>query len=246
MEKDEELSILLDGKDFICRIRPSRRAKRIRLTIEDDGRLLVTLPVRKRSQEIPPLLYRYRKWILKKTKETQMKKLPPPFEFRDGSCLKVLDRSYSLSLRPAEADMVQWRFDQRSLIISSPRFSPSLIYRCVELWYRRMAQLFLDERVPFWAERLQVKPKAIRVKNQSTLWGSCSVRNNLNFNWRIMLLSQQAADYLIIHELAHLKQPNHSPEFWKLVENNCPEYRKHKNEIKDKNPWLKFPGHSVF
>jgi predicted metal-dependent hydrolase len=60
----------------------------------------------------------------------------------------------------------------------------------------------------------------------------------------MMLLSRGAADYLIIHELAHLRTPNHSPDFWKTVEEHCPDFKKHKTEIREKSPWLRFPAPS--
>ena len=94
---------------------------------------------------------------------------------------------------------------------------------------------------------MDVTPNKIYVKNQRTLWGSCSKKKNLNFNWRILLLSEKTADYLIIHELAHLKELNHSPKFWEFVRIHCPEYKTHKAELRNKDPWLKFPqkpGHS--
>ena len=244
MEIKDQSSIHLDGKTVTYTIRRSRRAKRIRMTIEDNGHLMVTVPYRNRLRDVPLTLQRYKKWILKKTQEAEKINLPPPFELENGSILRLLDFSYRLSLKPSEDNRIRSRFYNGALNIFGRQFSPPLIYRHVELWYRKMAQVFLEERIPFWAERLNVRPKAIRVKNQRTLWGSCSVKHNLNFNWRILLLSHGAAEYLIIHELAHLREPNHSQQFWGLVENHCPEFKEHKNEIKRKNPWLKFPENS--
>ena len=104
-----------------------------------------------------------------------------------------------------------------------------------------MARNFLRERIPYWAANLGVSPRDVKVKNQKTLWGSCSRQKNLNFNWRMMLLSPQAADYLIVHELSHLKHMDHSKIFWKMVERYCPDYKKNKRELRDKSHWLKFP-----
>ena len=127
------------------------------------------------------------------------------------------------------------------LTLTAPQFTPSLIYRGLEHWYRKMARLFLEERVSYWANKMNVSPKKIHVKNQRTLWGSCSKKKNLNFNWRILLLSERAADYLIIHELAHLKELNHSPKFWDFVGAYSPDYYIYKTELKLKDAWLKFP-----
>jgi len=241
MEAKNLHSIRLDGKTVYFTIRRSRRAKRIRMTIEDGGHLSVTVPMRSRLQDVPPVLRTHRKWILKKSGEAEKKKLVPPFEMRNGTTLKMLDFSYRLFFKPSIDGRTRWRFYHGALNISSRQFSPSVIYECIESWYRKMAQIFLEESVSYWAERINVAPKSIRVKNQKTLWGSCSAKRNLNFNWRIMLLSRGAAEYLLIHELAHMREPNHSPRFWQLVETHCPDFRKHKIEIKKKSPWLRFP-----
>lgn len=241
MRTKKALEIRLEGITVPYTIRRSRRARRVRLTVQDDGHLVVTVPIRSSLQEVSPMLQRYKRWILKKTKEKNKKRIPPPFELKNGSALKVLDFSYRLVLEPLEGRRTCWSFRNGALLISSPRFSPAVITRCVELWYRKLARLFLEERVPFWAKKLGVEPKTIRVKSQRTIWGSCSLERNLNFNWRILLLSQAAAEYLIIHELTHLKEPNHSPDFWRLVETHCPAFREHKEEIRKKSPWLRYP-----
>ncbi len=87
---------------------------------------------------------------------------------------------------------------------------------------------------------MELSARQVRVKNQQSLWGSCSRQGSLNFNWRIMLLTPAAADYLIIHELAHLRELNHSPRFWRLVAQHCPDYRLLKKELASKSHWLRF------
>jgi len=71
----------------------------------------------------------------------------------------------------------------------------------------------------------------IRIKNQKTCWGSCSVKGNLNFNYKILFLAPEVADYVIAHELCHLKQMNHSPKFWNLVSELIPNYKELKKEL---------------
>lgn len=74
--------------------------------------------------------------------------------------------------------------------------------------------------------------KRVAIKNQKTCWGSCSAHGNLNFNYKIMFLPAHLADYIIIHELCHLAELNHSPQFWKRVEELCPEYRACRRELR--------------
>ncbi len=245
MERSKIYSIILDGIHIDYRVRKSHRARNIRMTFEDEANLVVTLPSRRRFQDIELALFEHKNWILCKSKEIQTKrKIPPPFLLQDGAQLPILDKSYPLSLSVKNQKKARWYFQYNTLNITAPQLVPSIISRGVVQWYRTMAHLFLEDRVPYWSKNISVSPNNVRIKNQHTLWGSCSKKANLNFNWRILLLSKQAADYLIIHELSHLKEMNHSPKFWLLVKKYCPDYRTHKAELKRKNTWLKYPAES--
>ena len=245
MEREETYFTVLDGTRVAYRVRKSHRAKNIRITFEDEESLVITLPSRRRFQDIEPALLEHKNWILKKSKELRKKrKSPPPFILQDRAQLPVLDKIYPLSISVQNQKKAHWYFQHNTLFITAPQMTPSIISRGVVHWYRTMALLFLEDRIPYWSNKISVSPSNIRVKNQHTLWGSCSKRANLNFNWRILLLSNQAADYLIIHELSHLKELNHSPNFWLLVKKYCPEYKTHKSELKRKNTWLKYPAHT--
>jgi predicted metal-dependent hydrolase len=82
------------------------------------------------------------------------------------------------------------------------------------------------------APQIGVRYDRIAIKGQSTRWGSCSSKRNLNFNWRLMMAPPGAVDYVIIHELCHLKELNHSPRFWALVAQHCPDYRRWERWLK--------------
>ena len=96
----------------------------------------------------------------------------------------------------------------------------------------------LPPRVRFWADRLGVRYGRITVRNQRTRWGSCSSRGNLNFNCLLMLCPQEVADYVIVHELCHRKEMNHSPRFWALVESQLPDWRERRAWLKQNGPAL--------
>ncbi len=153
----------------------------------------------------------------------------------------MLNTYFYLSLKTISSNKAFWKANNHDLKIHIPELSVNWIYSGIESFYRNRAKKYLQNRLPFWADKMNIKHFRYRIKNQHTLWASCSKKRNLNFNWRIMLLSPEAVDYLIIHELSHLYEMNHSPHFWKLVGEYCPDYKIYKAELKNKNSWLKFP-----
>ena len=89
----------------------------------------------------------------------------------------------------------------------------------------RAAKKMIPERVRFYADIMGVTYGRISIREQKTRWGSCSSKGNLNFNWKLVLMPEGALDYVVVHELAHRKEMNHSKAFWKIVEEVLPDYR---------------------
>lgn len=98
--------------------------------------------------------------------------------------------------------------------------------------HRKTALTLVEERIKHFNNLYKLKFNKISIKNQKTRWGSCSSKNNLNFNYKIALLPQQLSDYIIVHELCHLGEFNHSPKFWNLVSKSIPDYLAIKKELK--------------
>ncbi len=98
--------------------------------------------------------------------------------------------------------------------------------------YKLQARELVENRIAHFNVAYQFPIKKITIKNQKTRWGSCSKKGNLNFNYKIALLAPAMADYIIVHELCHLEQFNHSPAFWDLVKKTIPNYRAIKKQFK--------------
>ncbi len=92
--------------------------------------------------------------------------------------------------------------------------------------YKETARLLIKSRLEFFNAHYGLTYSRVAVKNHKRLWGSCSARGNLNFNYRLIFLPPELADYIIVHELCHLKELNHSPRFWALVAETFPHYKK--------------------
>jgi len=102
---------------------------------------------------------------------------------------------------------------------------------CVRI-YRVLAKRHLTSRVEALSERMAVAPTAVKINRALTRWGSCSAKKSLNFSWRLIQAPDDVIDYVVVHELAHIKELNHSPRFWAIVEGVMPEYREQKAKLK--------------
>lgn len=98
--------------------------------------------------------------------------------------------------------------------------------------HKENARAFISERLDYYSKIHGFRFNRVSIRNQRSRWGSCSIKGNLNFNYRILMLPQHLADYIIIHELCHLKELNHSPRFWNLVAQVMPDYLEIKKELR--------------
>lgn len=95
------------------------------------------------------------------------------------------------------------------------------------------AKRIFPERTAYFALRMAVDYGRITIREQKTRWGSCSSKGNLNFNWKLVLLAPELLDYVVVHELAHRREMNHSKDFWKIVEAELPDYRERRRRLKE-------------
>lgn len=101
---------------------------------------------------------------------------------------------------------------------------------------REQARDILTAKADYYARIMGVQYHRIFIKEQKTVWGSCSSKGNLNFNWKLILTGPDQLEYVVVHELAHLKEMNHSPAFWKEVEKILPDYRERRKRLKEFRP----------
>jgi predicted metal-dependent hydrolase len=114
------------------------------------------------------------------------------------------------------------------------------IQRALETLYRRKARDWFEEQTNRLAQEMGVKYEKIEVRNQRTKWGSCSTTGTLGLNWRLLMAPPEVAKYVVIHELAHLREQNHTDEFWSFVEEHDPQYEEHNRWLKENSVQLVF------
>lgn len=175
-------------------------------------------------------------WIEKKLAEKERSIKEARKAFVSGEEFLYLGEGYPLEIEEGEEK-------EGSLTLAFGKFILGKGYaaRARDLfiaWYKREAKEKLSERLSFYSERLRLSPNGMRITSARSRWGSCSGDNRLAFSWRIIMASLNVIDYILIHELAHIREKNHSKRFWSLVESVMPDYRM-------RRLWLKRNGHRL-
>lgn len=132
------------------------------------------------------------------------------------------------------------------LLVRMPAADVSKAGQALEAWLREEARQEIEQVLSQQARRMHVSFKTVAIRDQRTRWGSCSSRGTLSFNWRLVMAPPAILEYVVIHELAHLTVPNHSRDFWKLVELYSPDYKKARLWLKRNAPLLHPQGLTEF
>ncbi len=221
----------LDGLKYS--VKEDGRARRIILTVSD-GKVEVTKPPYVPVEEVNKFVGSNRDWILERLRE--QKKVWG--EMSPG--VKLPYRGRRLVLKPFVIGCGQIRIDYKDGVVYlylprsiSEEERQERIYQKLRWWYRKRAREVFTERLGHFAAIMNLKYNRLRVKDQKTRWGSCSRKGNINLNWRLILAPSSVIDYVIIHELLHLKHMNHSADFWKDLAGFLPDYKLQRNWLKE-------------
>lgn len=208
-----------------------RRSRRtIGLKITADG-LVVHAPKRIVDHQLNQILQEKSHWILTKLKAREANKVAA-IEWLDGEHLLLLGNDIQLSIAQGSTNRAAV-LEQNHLIIAQPDpHNQTLTCRKVIAWYKKQAQLDFSRRLEVFAAKLGVITPPLTLSNAKSRWGSCNSRGEIRLNWRLLQAPPHIINYVICHELAHLKQMNHSAKFWAVVESLFPHYRLAEKELK--------------
>lgn len=222
-------------------VRSSRRRKTIEITLDPTEGVLVAAPIGVSCVRIEALLAKRAGWIVRHASESALR--PQRKQFVSGESLPYLGRQVRLFVENAEARHATVKFDHWSFHVTTPRqlegdHRRTAIERVVTAWYKTRAAERLAERVARWSALAGCAPAAVLVRSQRERWASCSPDGTLRFNWRIIMAPPALIDYVVVHELVHLRVRNHSPEFWAGVASLMPDYRIRRARLKELGPSL--------
>ena len=208
-------------------IRSKRRS--IALEISSDGTFIVRAPHFVGEQAIQEFISRKRKWIDKIYDRARNRlTLFRPKQFIEGEIFLYLGNEYALHITQ---DMYgKLIFEDRFIL--NARYLPKARI-LFERWYREEAFMLFTLRCKFYAENMGVRYNSINLSSAKHRWGSCYPDGNLRFNWHLVMAPKDIIDYVVVHELAHLVEPNHSSRFWAIVEKVFQDHRQAKQWLKD-------------
>lgn len=226
-----EWSIALDGRNVPYRLQRSRR-KTIGLAIDHRG-LRVGAPTAARLADIEKAIRHHGAWVLDKLDAWRERPVPAAIAIHDGMRLPHLGDELSIRLASG-ANRVVWTADGRQITLCLS--SAADARRVLERALRERARALFHERLHHHAPRVGVSTPPLALSSARTRWGSCSSHSGVRLNWRLVFFPLALIDYVVVHELAHLKEMNHSPRFWAVVEGACPDWRALRAELKRLGP----------
>ncbi len=211
-------------------IRQDRRTVSIQVT--DNATIIIKAPRHVSDRDIEQVLVQHIKWIKGRLTRARERLKWTQRKFAQGEKFLYLGQLYELKLTDKSKSALTLK-DKYFLLNKNYQSRAREIF---EKWYRRQASENFFARARIYAPLLGVYFNQLKLSNARTRWGSCSSNGNINIVWRLIMAPQWIIDYVIVHELAHLRHMNHSPSFWRLVEAVFPEH-------KQARQWLKKYGH---
>lgn len=207
-------------------IRSKRRT--IALVVTHDATLVIRSPLKTPLDYLKNLVNRKRDWIQTKMREMQSKPRLKAKEFVNGESFLCLGESYKLKI----VDDIVGDVELRDNLLLS-REKASCARDVVIKWYRSEAQKKIKERCEWYSSLTGYKPLSIKISNAQKRWGSSGHRGTVNFNWRLIMAPVEIIDYIVVHELVHLEQRDHSVLFWDKVRSIMPDFKIRQKWLKD-------------
>lgn len=213
-------------------LKPSLRRRSVALQIRD-GQLTVLAPAGVAKQQIDGFILHKQQWVARHLQLQQQAAVPPDYLL--AGLLPLLDEKLQLKVVSDSCSAVsrdgQTLWLQLSNRVSTARRRQKQL-ELLGAWYQQQAELWFAARVAYWQQQMQVQASAVHIKNWQSKWGSCTSKGLLSFNWRLMLAPCWVADYVVVHELAHLSHMDHSSAFWQRVAKFYPEFKQAKQWFK--------------
>lgn len=225
-------------------LRHGKRKKTVALRVLPDGEVTVYAPKFTPTTFINRFVDSRIEWIKRRRQHfDELREKRPPLEFVSGEAIPVFGRTLRLKVdrKPTLNRTLVSRHGNRLHITIPPNESKRIqaVRGCLEDWLTEKTASYIHSHIETFKKLLGVSPTMIRVVSQGKRWGSCSRKGALRFNWKLSMMPSSIVNYVIVHELCHIKVPNHSEKFWRVVQSVLPDYKKRRE-------WLRKNGEALW
>ena len=231
----QPLTIRLNGRDVAYVLKRSQRRSRVVLNVDEYG-LTVHAPWRASVAAVERFLLDSKKWILKKVDEWA--RFPPRVQrWLHGETIAYLGRTLCLEVTHGASPATALGDPDRLSIRLPVPPTEAAARNAVLNWYRRHARANFETRLAHFVDGMGVPAPRLYLSSARTRWGSCNSNSEVRLNWRLIQAPQDVIDYVVVHELAHLREMNHSRRFWRIVEQHCPQHLHARTHLEEKGRW---------
>lgn len=217
-------------------IRSRRRKKTLSVQVDRHGRVLVRVPFLTPQADIDGFLNEKKQWLDRVVGRQRRSRERPARSFLPGDRFPYLGENYVLRVRDRNDSEGALTFTGHEFLLGQDDLKGARVL--FQLWYRQQAQAHLEQRVRRFGGRLGLFPRGVAVSSARSRWGSCSPDDRLRFSWRLIMAPPEIVDYVVVHELCHMKFRNHSRDYWELVGQVLPDHRQ-------RRAWLRDHGHRL-
>lgn len=227
--------ITLEGRPVEYVVRESDRATRAKIQVGVAG-VSVVIPT---GVDADPegLLRANAEWVRERDAEYEATRARVPDRtFAAGARFPYLGGEREVAVEQRSRSVVT----DEAFVLARWEVERTSVKNALESLYRRLAREHFESRLDHYADAMDVTYDAVHVRNQRTRWGSCSTSGTISLNWRLLLAPPRIADYVVVHELAHVIEPNHSERFWRVVGAHDPDYAVHREWLADNGVTLVF------
>jgi predicted metal-dependent hydrolase len=217
-------NVMLGLKIIPYTLKRSMRANLIWLVVKPDQSLVVTVPRRYDICSLEEYLLTKSDWILRTIERIERRNQAAKTMNSSNSILYLGERLQILK-RSNQNKLMEIKVEKDHLVVDLDSSLKKQHKMEIERWLIERANERIDLKTQFLSEKTGFGYNKLSIRRQKSTWGSCSRRRNLSFNWRLIMAPESILEYVIIHELCHLQEMNHSDAFWKLVSKYCPDWK---------------------
>jgi predicted metal-dependent hydrolase len=230
----------MNNLSFEYTLRRSQRAKKTRIIVTAE-KVEVVAPSGVAEDKICAFVKSKQGWIVAASLKIKQKKQGVerlgPERYVDGAEVPYHGGQLKIRLKPSSGEKIKIKCSGSELIIFLPKENIAgkgcqLIRVAIVAWIKKQALKDVNSYLTLHCCKQGLHPRSIRLKKQKSRWGSCGIHNDINLNWLLVLAPPKVMEYVVVHEICHIKERNHSAQFWLLVEEHLPDYKQHRLWLK--------------